>query len=226
MSTAAVPTGTAVNPLLARYLLQLTTHPLRTKAVTTGILSFLQEVLGSNIAGVPAKRLPKDASFLAQVLARLHIDVRALKMAIYGFLVSAPLGHVLVGALQKAFAGKTSPAAKIGQILASNLLVAPIQTCAFLSSMAIINGAKTKDEVLKTVKGGFFSVIRITWVMSPLSLTIAQNFLPPELWVPFFNAVQFVLGTYFNTKVKQARLAALKKEKERDGQGSSTEKTA
>jgi len=48
-------------------------------------------------------------------------------MAVYGFLVSAPLSHFLIGLLQKAFAGKTSPQAKIGQILASNLLISPIQ---------------------------------------------------------------------------------------------------
>jgi peroxisomal membrane protein 2 len=35
---------------------------------------------------------------------------------------------VLVGALQRAFAGKTSGKAKLAQILASNLIVAPIQT--------------------------------------------------------------------------------------------------
>jgi len=53
--------------------------------------------------------------------------MKAVKMAIYGFLISAPLGHFLVGTLQKAFAGKKGTGAKIGQILASNLLIAPIQ---------------------------------------------------------------------------------------------------
>ena len=38
------------------------------------------------------------------------------------------MGHVLVGTLQKAFAGKTGSAARIGQLLANNLIVAPIQT--------------------------------------------------------------------------------------------------
>ena len=47
-------------------------------------------------------------------------------MALYGFLVSAPLGHVLVGLLQKAFAGRTGKRARVGQILASNLLVTPV----------------------------------------------------------------------------------------------------
>ena len=48
-------------------------------------------------------------------------------MAVYGFLVSAPLSHYLVGALQKAFKGRTTPRDRILQILASNLLISPVQ---------------------------------------------------------------------------------------------------
>jgi len=210
MSSPAKP---AINPLLAKYLAQLAAHPLRTKAITSATLCFLQEVLGSNLAGVPVKKPAKDAPVIAHLLARSHVDIKAVKMAVYGFLVSAPIGHYLVGALQKAFAGKTGAGAKIGQILASNLLVAPIQTVAFLSSMAVIAGAKTSAEIIGTVKAGFFSVIRITWIMSPLSMTIAQKFIPIELWVPFFNLIQFALGTYFNTRVKQLKMAAIKKER-------------
>ncbi|KAF7339582.1 Peroxisomal membrane protein PMP22 [Mycena sanguinolenta] len=188
-------------------------------------------VLGSNIARVPVKRPAPDAPILLQLLARSHIDMRAVKMAIYGFLVSAPISHYLVGMLQKAFAGKTSTGAKIGQIVASNLLVAPVQTVAYLGSMAIISGAKSVDEVLNTIKAGFFSVIRITWISSPIALTIAQKFVPVELWVLYFNAIQvrriypfhhcFSLTstpprTYFNARVKQLRMAAIKKaEKEK-----------
>ncbi|KAF9462101.1 hypothetical protein BDZ94DRAFT_1194997 [Collybia nuda] len=201
------------HPLLLRYLTQLTLHPLRTKAITTATLCFLQEVLGSNLAGMPIKKPGKDAPLPLHIMAGLHIDMKAVKMAIYGFLVSAPIGHVLIGALQRAFAGKTGTGAKVAQLLANNLLVSPIQASAYLASMAIINGAKSIDEVVKTVKAGFFSVIRISWVVSPLSLTIAQKFIPVDLWVPFFNIVQFILGTFFNMKVKQLRLAAIKKEK-------------
>ena len=61
-------------------------------------------------------------------LARARVDTKALKMGLYGLLVSAPLGHVLIGALQRAFAGRTGRAARLGQILSSNLFIAPIQT--------------------------------------------------------------------------------------------------
>ncbi|THH18416.1 hypothetical protein EW146_g2559 [Bondarzewia mesenterica] len=199
--------------LLVLYLSQLATHPLRTKAITTGVLCFLQEVLASHFAGVPARRLPKDCPLYYHALARAKIDTKSLKMGLYGLLVSAPLGHVLIGALQRAFAGKTGRMARVGQIVASNLLVAPIQTAVYLASMAVINGAKSVDDVVKTVKGGFFAVIRVMWVSSPLSIVFAQTFLAPELWVPFFNLVGFTMGTYFNTRVKQIRMAAEKKQK-------------
>ena len=74
------------------------------------------------------KRLSKDATIVEHILARAHIDLRSLKMFLYGFFVAAPLGHYLVGTLQNAFAGKTGTRARIAQLLASNLLVAPIQT--------------------------------------------------------------------------------------------------
>ncbi|KAJ7293445.1 hypothetical protein C8J57DRAFT_1444659 [Mycena rebaudengoi] len=204
------------NTLLAKYLAQLALHPLRTKSATTATLCFLQEVLGSNIAHMPVKKPARDAPIILHLLARAHVDTRALKMAVYGALVSAPLSHFLVGALQRAFAGKTGTGAKIAQIFASNLLVAPVQTAAYLASMAVISGAKSLGEVINTIKAGFFSVIRITWITSPIALTIAQKFIPVELWVPFFNAIQFILGTYFNAKVKQLRLAALAKKAEKE----------
>ena len=58
----------------------------------------------------------------------MHINAKAFKMALYGFFVSAPLGHFLVGLLQRAFAGKVGLKYRLGQLLASNLLVAPVQT--------------------------------------------------------------------------------------------------
>ncbi|KAG8725777.1 hypothetical protein FRC12_024042, partial [Ceratobasidium sp. 428] len=85
------------------------------------------EILASHFAGVPVPRPPKDAPVYSHALATAKIDARALKLAIYGFFISAPMGHFFVGLLQRAFAGRTSAGAKIAQILASNLIVAPIQ---------------------------------------------------------------------------------------------------
>ncbi len=78
--------------------------------LTSGTLAALQEVIASWIA--------HDRSRHGN-----YITPRVPKMAIYGTFISAPLGHALIGLLQKVFAGRTSLKAKILQILVSNLIV-------------------------------------------------------------------------------------------------------
>ena len=67
---------------------------------------------------------------------------------------------------------------------------------------------------------------------SPVYTVFAQQFLPAEMWVPFFNFMQFLTGvsvpdtpvilvaaadcsvqTYFNTKLKKMRVEAEEKAK-------------
>ncbi|KAI0800869.1 hypothetical protein C8Q74DRAFT_1239067 [Fomes fomentarius] len=202
-----------LNPLLAAYLRSLATNPLQTKAITTALLQFFQEILASHFAGTPPPRVAKDAPFLVHVLARAQVSGKAFKMAAYGAFVSAPVAHTLISVLQRAFAGKTGLTARLGMLLASQLVVAPIQIFTYLACMAVINGAKGVDEVSKTVKAGFGRVLRLTWMTSPVYTVFAQQFLPPELWVPFFNLMQFITGTYFNTKLKKMRIEAEEKAK-------------
>jgi hypothetical protein len=92
------------------YIKQLESNPLRTKMLTAGTLAGAQELIASWLA----KDRSKHNSYLTS---------RVPKMAAYGALVSAPLGHVLIWCLQKAFRGRTSLRAKILQILVSNLIV-------------------------------------------------------------------------------------------------------
>jgi len=187
---------------LGLYLRHLSTNPLRTKAATSGVLSALQEFLASYIAG---EKSPSGS----------YVTNRVPKMAIYGAFVSAPLGHVLTLILQRTFQGKTTVKDKILQILFSNLFIAPIQNSVYLASMAVIAGAKNFEQIKATVKVGFLPVMKISWMISPITLLFAQKYLPPQAWVPFFNLIGFVLGTYINTQTKRRRrLAALKKQAE------------
>lgn len=104
------PTTNPVSPLSQAYLKQLQSNPLRTKMLTSGSLSGLQEVIASWLAHDRSKH-------------GHYFSSRVPKMVAYGALVSAPLGHMLVGLLQKIFAKRTSLKAKILQILVSNLIV-------------------------------------------------------------------------------------------------------
>ena len=92
------------------YLQQLQSNPMRTKMLTSGILSGSQEFLASWIAHDKGKH-------------GTYLNSRVPKMALYGAFISAPLGHLLISILQKMFSGKTSVTAKVLQILVSNLIV-------------------------------------------------------------------------------------------------------
>jgi len=190
--------GPTASGYLAAYMQQLQSNPLRTKMLTSGTLSGLQEVLASWIA--------KDKSPNGH-----YLSSRVPKMALVGAFVMAPLGHVLISILQKLFAGRTSVKAKVLQILVSNLFIAPIQNAVYLASMAVIAGARTFHQVRATVRAGFMPVMKVSWITSPICLAFAQQFLPEQTWVPFFNLCAFVMGTYINAHTKKKRLAALRK---------------
>ncbi|KAK0534757.1 hypothetical protein OC834_000415 [Tilletia horrida] len=201
------------NPLLKAYLTRLQAHPLQTKQQTSALASASGELIATRLSGVPpAKNTFQLKGVAGDVLKRLEsvgISERVILMGLYGYLVAAPLGHILTGALQRAFAGRTTARDKILQIVAANLITSPINNAVYIASMAFINGARTKDQIVKTVKASFGKVMVTTWITSPLAIAYAQNYLQPELWEPFFVMLKFFMGTYFNTlaKKKQAELA-------------------
>ncbi|KAI9246608.1 hypothetical protein BY458DRAFT_536868 [Sporodiniella umbellata] len=178
---------------LAWYLTQLSLHPLRAKACTSGLLSGLQELTAQKLSG--AKTL----------------DKRVLQMAGYGLLVSGPLNHALYELMNKVFAGKTGPKQKVGQLLFANLIISPIMNSVYLTAMAILAGVRSPEKLKANLKVGLLPMQKVSWVVSPITLIFAQNFLPPTIWVPFFNLVAFVFGTYINTMVKRRRISEAKK---------------
>lgn len=82
--------------------------------LTAGTLAGSQELLASWLA----KDRNKNGNYFT---------ARVPKMATYGALVSAPLGHFLIWILQKMFQNRKSLRAKVLQILVSNLIVRQIE---------------------------------------------------------------------------------------------------
>ncbi|GAA5918345.1 hypothetical protein JCM1841_002181 [Sporobolomyces salmonicolor] len=225
MATIAVVTPTKeINPLLAAYLQSLATRPLLTKSLTSGSLAFLSEIVAGHLAGSPPPPLSakeRTGILPLDVLKRNH---KAIKLGLYGFFISAPLGHTLLAILQRVFKGKTSARSKLAMIICSNLFISPIQQSIYIAAMAIIGGATSPAAILKAWKMSFWSVMRFTWVVSTLSMGTAQRFLAPELWVPFFSGVASVVGTFINAKkralaAKAAKAAAEEKSQQDDEAG-------
>ncbi|KAF7727088.1 hypothetical protein EC973_008051 [Apophysomyces ossiformis] len=177
---------------LTWYLAQLAANPLRTKAITSGFLSGTQELSAQKLSG--AKQL----------------DRKIIQMAAYGLLISGPLNHTLYEIMNKLFAGKTGIKVKVGQLLFANLVISPIMNTVYIAAMTALAGQRSVAQIKTAVRTSLLNMQKTAWVISPLVLIFAQKFLPEQTWVPFFNFVAFVFGTYFNTLLKRRRLEAEK----------------
>ena len=162
--------------------------------ISAGVLGFLQEVLARHLAGVPTRKVHSSAGPLEHLFAATKVNAKAFKMGLFGFLISAPLGHVLVKTMHRMFAGRSGPGAKLGMLATSLLVIAPIQIAVFLTNSAVVEGARTGDAIMRVLKRGFAPVLGVTWITSPTAIIFAQTFLPPEFEIPFFNLVQFCTG--------------------------------
>ncbi|POY71273.1 hypothetical protein BMF94_5585 [Rhodotorula taiwanensis] len=227
MATVAVATPSKqINPLLATYLQSLATRPMLTKSLTSGSLSILSEIIAGHVSGStppPLSAKERTGILPIDILKKNH---KALKLGLYGFFVSAPLGHTLLAILQKAFAGKTSARAKLGMILASNLFISPIQQSVYIAAMAIINGATTPQAIFNAWKMSIWRVMKLSWVVSTISMAIAQRFLAPEIWVPFFTVKKRAIAARAKSQAAKDAAESLRQKAEQELKGGSNEKQA
>lgn len=61
----------------------------------------------------------------------------------------------------------------------------------YLTAMAVMAGVRAPAQLKANIKNGLLPMQKVSWIISPLTMTFAQNFLPPTTWVPFFNLVAF-----------------------------------
>jgi hypothetical protein len=57
--------------------------------------------------------------------------------------------------------------------------------------MTFLAGGRSIKQMKESVQGGLFRMQKMSWVISPLSMITAQNFLPQQTWVPFFSFIAF-----------------------------------
>ncbi|ODQ79867.1 hypothetical protein BABINDRAFT_171456 [Babjeviella inositovora NRRL Y-12698] len=180
----------------------LASNPLLTKAVTAAILVSLNEQIASLLAGDLQTMRVCSLKFLHTLTVKVPL------MALYGFAISAPISHFGYDILNKIFQPPLSGKAKLLQILTSLVTITPLSGACFVAYLALLNlkalptattcGAKLQNavEAIKTNwKNNLLPVLRTSWIVSPLVTFLAQTYVPPQLWVIFFNVIYFFLGT-------------------------------
>ncbi|KAG7881186.1 hypothetical protein KL938_003316 [Ogataea parapolymorpha] len=200
-----------------KYLDTLENRPLATKALTAAILNGLNEQLATCFAGESRKSTIKIGS--KEVQLSHSITKRVPLMFLYGLLINGPFTHYAYKLLHLAYRPPLGPRKRLAQILTSMVTITPAISALMISYISLISNinianikdlssAKTEllDVLWKTkvaLQKSLVSVIRSSWVSSPIFMLVAQSFLKPNQWAVFFNFCYFVLGTYNNTIIKR-----------------------
>lgn len=195
-----------------KYLQYLVEYPLLTKSVTAGVLAGLNETISTGLSGEYRE------TTIAGRKVKHVFSPKILTMIVYGALIVTPISHNMYAVLNQVFKGPNlSKKMKILQILTSLSTITPTLAAIFTAWVSIINVYRPPKDLaidpvteLKKIativkgglKNGYKRVLKTSLVTSGILLVIAQSFIPPQLWVVFFNLVYFFMGTYQNTKLK------------------------
>ncbi|OBA24369.1 hypothetical protein METBIDRAFT_77170 [Metschnikowia bicuspidata var. bicuspidata NRRL YB-4993] len=196
----------------ARYLAALSKNPLLVKMATSGVLSSLNEISASIFSGQFQNK--KLRLFGKEKTVSHPFSSKIGLMVIYGALMSTPVAHYYYGLLSKVFGGKQTSRVKLLQLVTTLCTLSPFLSGLYVSWLSIINSYQCSSEGLRTnlsrlvsvikagLKNNFWLVYRTSAITMLIALALAQNFVPPELWVVFTNFIFFVVGTVQNTKIK------------------------
>ncbi len=194
--------------LNVKYLEYLKKYPLLTKSVTAAVLAVLNETIATTIS--------KDFRISRVLNQKIKhpFSIKIPLMALFAFAINAPVSHYGFLFLNKLFKGPLSKRDKILQILTMLMTVTPIQCSLIVSFISLINmrppiQSLSTDEIKRTLssvktslKASLLNVLKSSWVTTPIVLTIAQNYIHPDMWAVFTNIVYFFLGTGQNTFLK------------------------
>ncbi|XP_030646895.1 peroxisomal membrane protein 2 [Chanos chanos] len=172
--------------LLQQYLLLLKKYPILTKAVTSGILSALGNLLSQALEsrkkakqGSPAK----DVDFIGPA-----------RFAVYGLLVTGPVSHYFYQVLEVLLPA-TVPYCMVKRLLLDRLVFAPAFLLLFFSVMNVLEG-KTLADFENKVKKGYWPALKMNWkVWTPFQF-ININFIPVQFRVLFANLVALFWYAY------------------------------
>lgn len=215
---------------LANYTKNTRENPIKTKALTLVLFSILNEQIASYVSGDVKST---DIQIKGHNFTIKHaLTTKVPLMAAFALFINTPFNHFGYKLIQMPFKGPMTPLKRGLQTILACLTLTPTFVVLFVGWIATINSTNwfkiyslvksmdkkaiidefklTGENIIKVFKASYWKILRNSWIGTPLFTTLAQSFVPNELWASFFSLCYFILGTYNNTKVK---LEKAKKEK-------------
>ncbi|KAJ7979825.1 Peroxisomal membrane protein PMP22 [Quillaja saponaria] len=177
-----------VNEAWKKYMLQLQLHPLRTKAITTGVLAGCVDVVAQKISG--AKKLQFR---------------RLLLFMLYGFAFSGTFGHYfhkLMGMIFKEKKGKKIVAKKV---ILEQLTFSPFSTLSFMLYYGLVIEGRPWSAVKNKIRKDYLSLQLSAWKIWPIVGWINYQYMPLQYRVLFHRFVAAFWAIFLNLKAKSIK---------------------
>ncbi|KAL5711941.1 hypothetical protein ACHQM5_014162 [Ranunculus cassubicifolius] len=172
------------------YLQQLQLNPLRTKAITAGVLAGCSDLTSQKIAGNKKIQLR-----------------RLLLIMLYGFGYAGPLGHFYHKLMDYIFKGKKDTQTIAKKVVLEQITISPWNNMFFMMYYGLIVEGRPFGLVKNKVRKDIPSVQLAAWRFWPIVACINYKYMPLQLRVVFSSFVASCWGIFLNLK---ARTVAVK----------------
>lgn len=177
--------GSVAKNGLQRYLNQLQRHPLRTKAITAGVLSAISDIVSQKLSGIQKLQLR-----------------RLLLKVLFGFAYLGPFGHFLHTTLDKIFKGKRDPKTVAKKVVLEQVTVSPMNNLLFMIYFGLIIEGRSWNEVKDRLKKNYPSVQLTSWMFWPAFGCINHLYVPLQLRVIFQSSIALCWSIFLNLRAK------------------------
>ncbi|KAL1805487.1 hypothetical protein ACET3Z_028555 [Daucus carota] len=179
--------GSVAKNGLKQYLLQLQKHPLRTKAITAGVLSAISDITSQKITGIK----------------KLQLRRLALKV-LFGLLYLGPFGHYFHLLLDKLFKGKKDPSTVGKKVLVEQLTSSPWNNLLFMIYYGSIIEGRPWNQVKTKIKKEYPTVQYAAWTFWPVVGWINHQHVPLQFRVIVQSAVACCWGIFLSVRAAKA----------------------
>jgi len=169
------------------YMRQLGKHPLRTKAITSGVLAGCSDAVAQKISGVKKLQLR-----------------RLLLIILYGFAYAGPFGHFFHKLMEKIFKGKKGKETTAKKVIVEQLTVSPWNNMMFMMYYGLVVEGRPFGQVKSKVKNDYASIQMTAWKFWPIVGWINYEYMPLQLRVLFASSVASCWGVFLNLKAARS----------------------
>ncbi|KAI4342658.1 hypothetical protein MLD38_027254 [Melastoma candidum] len=177
-----------------KYLIQLQAHPLRTKAITAGVLVGCSDAISQKMSGIGKLQLR-----------------RLLLMMLYGSAYLGPFGHFLHKLMDILFRGKKGNRTIAMKVLLEQLTTSPWNNLMFMMYHGLVIEGRPWASVKGKVRTVYPSIQLTAWKFWPIVGWLNYQYVPVQFRVLFAGFAGACWAIFMNLKARSAAVPQLKK---------------